>query len=100
MTHGGKREGAARKPEVPDIKTQERVQEIETSGLVPLDYMLAMLRDETQPAERRMWAAGKAAPFVHPKLAAIQHTGPGGGPIEHMHQFSDADLMAVIAGHR
>ncbi len=28
-----------------------------------------------------MWAAEKAAPYVHPKLAAVQHSGDDGGPL-------------------
>ena len=27
--------------------------------------------------------AKDAAPYIHPKLAAIEHTGEGGGPIDH-----------------
>jgi hypothetical protein len=30
----------------------------------------------------RFEAAKAAAPYIHPRLAAIEHTGPNGGPIE------------------
>jgi hypothetical protein len=50
---------------------------------MPLDYLLRVLRDVTEPQERRMAAAVAAAPYCHARLKAIEHTGEGGGPIEH-----------------
>jgi hypothetical protein len=47
--------------------------------------MLSLLRDEQQSPEMRFEAAKAAAPYVHPKLATIQHSGKDGGPIEHNH---------------
>ena len=45
------------------------------SALSPLDYMLQVLRDpEASPAERK-WAAEKAAPYLHPRLASVEHGG-------------------------
>lgn len=45
------------------------------SQLSPLDYMLQVLRDpEASPGERR-WAAEKAAPYIHPRLASVEHGG-------------------------
>lgn len=40
-------------------------------GIMPIDYMLGILRDERQPQKARMWAAQTAAPYCHPKLAQI-----------------------------
>ena len=37
------------------------------SGLTPLEYMLAIMRDETQDPERRLRMAIAKAPFVHAK---------------------------------
>lgn len=82
MGVGGKREGAGRKKGVPNKANAERQAEIAASGLTPLDYMLGILRDTNQTAENRAWAAEKAAPYVHPKLAAIAHTGANGGDIK------------------
>ena len=33
------------------------------------------MRDERKPTEVRLDAAKAAAPFVHPKMAAIEHSG-------------------------
>ena len=81
MTRGGKREGAGRKPGVPNKRTQEKTEEIESSGLTPLDFMLSVLRDDDADPKDRMWAAEKAAPYVHAKLASVEHKGEDGGPI-------------------
>jgi hypothetical protein len=75
MARGGKRDGAGRKPGVPNTKTKELVEKVEASGLTPLNYMLAILRDETLSREDRFEAAKAAAPFVHAKLAAVEHSG-------------------------
>lgn len=55
---------------------------VKASGLTPLDHMLAVLRDETMPDDVRFDAAKAAAPYVHPKLASIAHTGEGGDPVK------------------
>ena len=56
----------------------EREAEIKAGGLAPLEYMLNLLRDETASKEDRMWAAEKAAPYVHPRLQSIAHAGEFG----------------------
>jgi hypothetical protein len=72
---GGRRKG------VPNKATAEKAAEIAASGLTPLDYMLSVMRDETVPRPERVDAANKAAPYIHPKLASIEHTGEDGGPL-------------------
>lgn len=44
-------------------------------GDLPLDYMLRIMRDPKQPTERRDDMAKSAAPFLHAKLQAVQHSG-------------------------
>ena len=58
-----------RKRGSPNKTTAQRIAEVAASGVTPLDHMLAVLRDPLQPVERRDWAAEKAAPYCHPKLA-------------------------------
>jgi hypothetical protein len=79
---GGNRPGAGRPKGVPNKATAERQATIAASGLTPLDYMLAVLRDESADDQRRMEAAKCAAPYVHPRLASIEHGGKDGSPIE------------------
>lgn len=92
MARGGTRSGAGRKAGSINKVSAEKRAEIVASGLTPLDYMLSVLRDETAALDRRDWAAEKAAPYVHPKLAAIEHTGADGGALQIVISQSDADL--------
>lgn len=90
MARGGKREGAGRKAGVPNKRTQEIMDKAEASGLTPLEFMLDVLRDDTEEMEKRMWAAEKAAPYVHAKLASVEHKGDDGGPLQVIvRQFSN-----------
>lgn len=49
---------------------------------MPLDYMLSILRDEGMAPDARMDAAKAAAPYVHAKLASVEHKGEDGGPLQ------------------
>lgn len=81
MAHGGARNGAGRKKGQP-TKLNEKARKVAlATGITPLDYMLSILRDDEQPRELRFEAAKAAAPYVHAKLAAVEHTGKDGGPI-------------------
>lgn len=53
--------------------------------------MLQVMRQETAHEDPKVAvarealafeAAKAAAPYMHPRLAAIEHSGPNGGPIE------------------
>lgn len=90
MARGGKRENAGRKTGTPNKATQEQRDAVLASGLTPLDYMLGILRDIDIPTDRRDWAAEKAAPYVHARLAAI----------EAKHDITDAlaDLLKAVDG--
>lgn len=53
--------------------------------LTPADQFKALLAEVKKTAGLRQMAqvcASDAAPFMHPRLAAVEHTGAGGGPIE------------------
>jgi hypothetical protein len=51
-------------------------------GISPLEYMLGILRDTNAAPDRRDWAAEKAAPYVHARLAATELKGADGGAIK------------------
>lgn len=93
---GGKRPGAGRRAGIPNKASIARQQAVAASGETPLDYMLRVMRDPASDDERRDQMAKAAAPYVHPRLAAIQHTGKEGGPIGHAN-ISDTELARAIA---
>jgi hypothetical protein len=63
---GGRQKGVANK------RTREIADAAIMQGLTPLEYMLAVLRDETVEPERRDEMAKAAAPYLHPRLASIE----------------------------
>ncbi len=80
--HGGKRSGAGRKAGSATKRTREIADAAISSGLTPLDYMLDILRDESMDTESRFEAAKAAAPYVHPKLASVEHKGDADNPLQ------------------
>jgi len=83
MIHGGKRVGAGRKK---GPRTNWKLKQLndlhQKYRHSPLDYMLAILNNPAASPERKSWAAEKAAPFVHPKLANSINTIGTDEPIE------------------
>lgn len=73
---GGRQKGVTNKA------TAAREAEIAASGVTPLEYMLKILRDTQAEPMRRDDMAKAAAPYVHPKFASVEHTGPEGGPLQ------------------
>ena len=68
--HGGKREGAGRPLGSKSKKPWKGlIQLAEKYNLSPLDYLLSVLNNPASSPERKMYAAEKAAPYIHPKLA-------------------------------
>jgi hypothetical protein len=78
----GKKTGGRRKG-TPNRRTAEMRAEISATGELPLDYMLRVMRDPLESPARRDLMAWKAAPYLHPQLAAVAHrvSGPDGGPV-------------------
>lgn len=87
--HGGKRPGAGRKPGVGQnlstTKTREIANKAFAEGITPLEVMLGAMREAYERRDMKEAAtfAKDAAPYVHPRLAAVEHGGPNGGPISH-----------------
>lgn len=78
MAVGGKRSGAGRPKGSRNKKTEEQAAAVADSGLTPLDYLLSVMRDTEVPREDRVDAAHKAAPYVHAKLASVDHKSSDG----------------------
>jgi hypothetical protein len=64
--------------------------------LTPLDHMLAIMRDPKMDMALRFDAAKAAAPYIHPRLNAIEHTGPGGGAIALDALVTDVAAMSQV----
>lgn len=81
MPRGGKRPGAGRPKGAISKSTRAIREAAENGGETPLEYMLRVMRDRKAVDSRRDEMAKAAAPYLHAKLSAIEHTGPQGGPV-------------------
>lgn len=101
MPRGGPRPGAGRtKGKINRVSAAVREAVIASGAETPLAYMLRIMGDRTCDNDRRDDMAKAAAPYMHCRLAAMEHSGPDGGPIEHrdITGLSDAELEAIAAG--
>lgn len=84
-SHGGARKGSGRKAGSATKKTREIADKAAEEGITPLEFMLNVMRteasDEMDSKELaivwglRFEAAKAAAPYIHPRLAAVEHSG-------------------------
>jgi hypothetical protein len=79
--NGGARPGAGRPKGSANKKTQEIVAKALEQGITPLEYMLGVMRDVAADTERRDDMAKACAPYLHPRLQAVEHSGKDGGDI-------------------
>ena len=64
---GGRKKGTRNKRSVEN--------DLRAKGILPLDYMLQIMRDEAKPIEIRTDMAKAAAPYVHAKRAQENKQG-------------------------
>jgi hypothetical protein len=50
--------------------------------MTPLNYFLAIMRDEAQDARSRLNAARAAAPYCHARLSSTELSGPDGSAVQ------------------
>lgn len=86
---GGARPGAGRKTGAATKRTREIADKAAEEGITPLEFMLQIMRTEPEQPdgeefdwrlhqmrlEMRFEAAKAAAPYIHPRLAAVEHSG-------------------------
>lgn len=85
MSRGGARPGAGRKKGDLQKRTREVAEKVAASGeMTPLEVMLEVMRKARDASDDSMAldAAKAAAPYIHPRLAAVEHSGTDGGPIQ------------------
>jgi hypothetical protein len=74
-SHGGARPGAGRKAGGANRATQEAIERAAENGEMPLEYLLRIMRDTEADEAKRIDCAKAAAPYLHAKLSAIEHSG-------------------------
>ena len=99
MARGGKRAGAGRKKGQVSKETEQRkaiAMQALSEGISPLDVMLGAMRkswDAGQMKEAAKFAVD-AAPYVHPRLAAVEHSGDQDKPVKTVLELA----WAVLSG--
>ena len=98
----GERRGG-RKKGTPNKRNHQLAKKAAAEGVTPLEFMLKIMRGTSLPEDAtpaqiiahetlRFEAAKAAAPYIHAKLASVEHTGKGGGPVVLKLISSDAGL--------
>lgn len=86
---GGARPGAGRKKgsvTKATVYRQEMLAKAAAEGISPLEVMMTAMREawEAGDKEKAVQVAEKAAPYIHAKLAAVQHSGDADAPLQHV----------------
>jgi hypothetical protein len=103
---GGPVPGAGRKPGATVVRSRKIANELAREGLTPLQVMIDTMRELCQQAadaptaaeriEKKLAAcavAEKAAPYIHPRLAAVAATVR---QVTSVRDLSDTELVALI----
>jgi hypothetical protein len=99
------RAGMGRPPGAKNKASVLREKLVAAGGETPLDYLLMVMRDENNDRATRMAAAVAAAPYVHPRLAAVKHTGDDDAPVTIQVSWAtkaqkDAAVSAALRAHQ
>lgn len=81
---GGARPGSGRKKGGKNARTRAIADKAAAEGITPLEVMIQAMRDRwaDKDVTGALEAAHMAAPYMHPRLAAVENTGQGGGPLQ------------------
>ena len=74
--------------------TEEARAAAEATGILPLDYMLTVMRDASADQKRRDAMAMAAAPYLHPKLSSVDAKLSSASD-----KFGDVDRIEVTFVH-
>ena len=72
MPRGGKRPGAGRPMGAVSKLKREIMKRSAEQDITPLEFMLQVMRDETEDTKRRCAMAAAAAPLMHRKPAMVR----------------------------
>ena len=92
----GERRGG-RKKGTPNKKTAELQARVAAEGITPLEVMVGAMRALWAKNEAVAAAAiaKDAAPYLHPRLASVEYSGPYPGPIQ-VEEWADADRIRAL----
>jgi len=90
VRNGGKRPGAGRKPGSKDRYNREEIEKARAEGIMPLDYLLEVVRDKKAKKRDRMDAAKAAAPYCHKRMPQDIDATVNGNFLFEVMKYADA----------
>ena len=95
MPRGGKRPGAGRKKGSATKKTRKLADQVAAEGISPLEVMVEAMRAHYRDKnlDKAAAIAAQAAPYVHPRLSAVQHQGKVGVRLQIVEEIVDGDAQ-------
>lgn len=81
MARGGARPNSGRPKGAVNKATAKAKAEAEASGVMPLEFMLSVMRDPLAERAERLDMAKAAAPYVHARLTATTLRGDEDAPL-------------------
>ena len=97
MSRGGARPGAGRKKGSTALRSRQIIQAELDKGASPIEFLISVFRDPTVPLKERMQAAKDVAPYMHPKLSAVEAPAKDGREALPEKQLSDLEVARQIA---
>ena len=82
------------------LESKKIIEEALKSGISPLQYMLNIMRDKKADKARRDDMAKAAAPYLHPRLQAIEHSGTINNSAADPHELDDTELEVIARAGR
>jgi hypothetical protein len=95
MASGGARAGAGRPKGAATRKTREIADKAASEGLMPLEFMLQVMRNPNADMPQRLDMAKSAAPYLHPRLANIDVGNKDDKPFEQVIRWALTDSEAT-----
>ena len=96
MAGKGQPKTGGRQKGTPNQRTRDFAAAVAEAGMTPLQYMLAVLADETVEPERRDRMAAAAASYIHPRLANIEATVAVTGHEAALQELDALDAEAIL----
>jgi hypothetical protein len=90
---GGRQKGTRNRP------TEEARAAAAATGILPLDYMLAVMRDPDADHKRRDAMALGAAPYLHARLSTIDATSPAAADLPTKKTSVEVRFVLPSGGH-
>jgi len=89
----GRAKTGGKKPFTKNKITRDVARLLDSLDCNPIEGMARIANDATVPVQIRAKMYAELSQYVSPKLRSVEHSGPGGGPIEVDATISPVELL-------